>query len=85
MKALAMFMLSALLLVSVFLVEADAQACFPGAVYSNCGTACPEVCRQPPPRFCTQQCVRGCFCRPGLILDQSRRRCIPRHICPFYG
>ncbi|XP_023214658.1 von Willebrand factor-like, partial [Centruroides sculpturatus] len=35
--------------------------------FKNCGTACPITCKNydNPPKFCTYQCVRGCFCKKG--------------------
>uniref|UniRef100_A0A0K8RDJ4 Putative til domain protein n=1 Tax=Ixodes ricinus TaxID=34613 RepID=A0A0K8RDJ4_IXORI len=55
--------------------------CGPNAVFNNCGTACPAICGQPPPTFCTFQCVRGCFCRRGFVLSRRGGTCVPASSC----
>ena len=52
-----------------------------GQVFQECGTACPPTCENPNP-ICTLQCVRGCACPRGTVLDPTRKRCIPPTNCP---
>uniref|UniRef100_A0A131XIG7 TIL domain-containing protein n=1 Tax=Hyalomma excavatum TaxID=257692 RepID=A0A131XIG7_9ACAR len=55
------------------------NGCRPYEVFKTCGSNCPRVCGQPT-RFCTQQCVPGCFCPRGYIRT-PRGGCIPEHQC----
>jgi len=49
--------------------------------YTECGTACQESCTYVP-KFCTYQCVSGCFCKKGFIREtDDRSKCIPRSQC----
>ncbi|CAG9984140.1 unnamed protein product [Clonostachys byssicola] len=43
----------------------------PNQVWVECGSACPARCWQPPPTFCTLQCVIGCQCAPGYFLNKA--------------
>uniref|UniRef100_A0A1W7R985 Venom protein n=1 Tax=Hadrurus spadix TaxID=141984 RepID=A0A1W7R985_9SCOR len=45
----------------------------PGEIFQNCGTACPLTCDnyQNPPKYCTRNCVFGCFCKKGLVRNKS--------------
>ncbi|XP_064488535.1 mucin-6-like [Ornithodoros turicata] len=47
-----------------------------------CGSACPLVCGRPVPQSCTEQCVSGCFCRPGYISDLRSGLCKRVQDCP---
>lgn len=53
----------------------------PNEEYQKCGTACPLTCEN---RFilllCTDNCVAGCFCKPGFVRDKSNK-CIPVGFC----
>lgn len=49
-----------------------------GQVYMSCGSACPPTCANPTP-FCTEQCVPGCQCPLGTVLDYSR--CVTKDMC----
>ena len=50
--------------------------------YKKCGTACPTKCGDSGPQVCTKQCVAGCFCEAGFILDKEDGNCIPKDECP---
>ena len=61
------------------------EDCPEGFVYQECGTACPFSCDSPATmlRPCTMQCVQGCFCAEGTVLDQDDgTMCIPPDECP---
>ncbi|KAH6896023.1 hypothetical protein B0T10DRAFT_603584 [Thelonectria olida] len=55
--------------------------CPAGQEWTNCGTACPRKCGDKEPRICTLQCVAGCRCKEGLILN-AQGVCIPPNKCP---
>ncbi|KAG0426119.1 hypothetical protein HPB47_026750, partial [Ixodes persulcatus] len=59
--------------------------CGPGEEYQTCGTACPRVCGVPRSGACTYQCVIGCACKPGFILERPKGKCIPEKNCPRVG
>ena len=53
--------------------------------YKLCGTGCPAKCgdsTQIPLPPCIDQCVDGCFCKAGYILDRKDGNCIPENECP---
>nr|XP_002735967.1 PREDICTED: IgGFc-binding protein-like [Saccoglossus kowalevskii] len=59
--------------------------CPPNQVYNTCGSACPPTCDIPfPVAECTEQCIEGCFCEDGLILDVGNV-CIPQSECGCYA
>ena len=47
-----------------------------GQEYTECGTACPSICHVEQPAFCTEQCVVGCQCPPGLFFDTASQECV---------
>ena len=49
-------------------------------MFTECGTACPPVCGEEQPLFCTLQCVVGCQCPPGTLLDRVANECVTE--CP---
>lgn len=56
-------------------------ACGKNEEYKECGTACPPTCKNLDPGLCTQQCVSACFCKPGLVRNQSGK-CVDPRKCP---
>ncbi|XP_077861636.1 uncharacterized protein LOC144342248, partial [Saccoglossus kowalevskii] len=59
--------------------------CPANQVYKTCGSTCPPTCDIPfPVAECTQQCIEGCFCEEGLILDVGNV-CIPQSECGCYA
>jgi len=50
-------------------------------VYKTCGTACPNECNKPAAKFCTRQCVKGCFCPDGK--SRMGDRCYFERQCPI--
>ncbi|XP_076298597.1 serine protease inhibitor swm-1-like [Lasioglossum baleicum] len=57
------------------------QTCSPNENWNECGTACPPTCDNPKPTFCTEQCVQGCQCKPGLVRNKWGQ-CVLEHWCP---
>ncbi|KAK6291818.1 hypothetical protein J4Q44_G00376030 [Coregonus suidteri] len=54
--------------------------CLPGSHYEPCGNACPSSCQNPTfNSTCTQPCVEGRVCDPGMIL--SGDKCVPPSQC----
>ncbi|GFT45325.1 zonadhesin [Nephila pilipes] len=50
--------------------------------FSNCGPACPATCSNfGKSVVCTQQCVKGCFCKNGFIRG-PQGTCIKPETCP---
>uniref|UniRef100_A0A8C0KRV4 von Willebrand factor n=1 Tax=Canis lupus dingo TaxID=286419 RepID=A0A8C0KRV4_CANLU len=60
-------------------------SCPQGQVYLQCGTPCNMTCRSLsyPEEDCNEVCLEGCFCPPGLYLDE-RGDCVPKAQCPCY-
>ena len=52
-----------------------------GQVFTECGTACPSVCGEEAAVFCTLQCVRGCQCPGGTMLDTLSKQCVTPDQC----
>ena len=59
------------------------SSCGNNEEYKQCGTACPEKCGDTGSQMCTLQCVEGCFCKNGFILDFENGNCIPENECPI--
>ncbi|XP_077864429.1 kielin/chordin-like protein [Saccoglossus kowalevskii] len=58
--------------------------CPTNQTYTACGSACPPTCDQPnPATFCGEQCVEGCFCDDGLVMDEGGI-CRPLSHCGCY-
>ncbi|KYM75718.1 Chymotrypsin inhibitor [Atta colombica] len=45
--------------------------CGRNQVWNSCGSACPPSCNSPSNQICTLQCVIGCQCRSGYVLNSS--------------
>lgn len=52
-----------------------------GQIFTECGTACPAVCGEERPLFCTMQCVIGCQCPSETYLDRTAAQCVTE--CPI--
>eukprot|EP00486_Rosalina_sp_Unknown_P000472 CAMPEP_0201565154 /NCGR_PEP_ID=MMETSP0190_2-20130828/4046_1 /ASSEMBLY_ACC=CAM_ASM_000263 /TAXON_ID=37353 /ORGANISM="Rosalina sp." /LENGTH=525 /DNA_ID=CAMNT_0047982299 /DNA_START=52 /DNA_END=1629 /DNA_ORIENTATION=- len=60
---------------------ADPTECGENEEYQTCGTACPAICGDDAFGPCTMQCVTGCFCKTGYILDEEDGECISDDEC----
>ena len=56
-----------------------------GAVYSECGAACPPSCLAPFLLCLFEGCFPGCMCPEGQLIDGLNNRCVPREQCPSPG
>ncbi|GBP26750.1 Mucin-5B [Eumeta japonica] len=73
--------LSALVICASREISDESKTCPPNSQYNECGTACPRTCADKDEQgLCTAQCVRGCYCKPGHILDNSGA-CVPEESC----
>ncbi|XP_077287487.1 SCO-spondin-like [Arctopsyche grandis] len=53
----------------------------PNEQYQYCGSKCPHRCGDKPgERICTTDCVRGCFCKKGFVLN-SANKCVAPGKC----
>ncbi|XP_050323187.1 chymotrypsin inhibitor-like isoform X2 [Bactrocera neohumeralis] len=49
--------------------------------FTTCGTACPPKCNQGSGTIvCTLQCIVGCQCKTGYLLD-NQGRCVEQRNC----
>jgi len=46
-----------------------------------CVTACPPTCEDPEPVSCTSECVVGCRCPNGTVLDEENNKCVMKKDC----
>ncbi|KAH0948343.1 hypothetical protein HN011_009229 [Eciton burchellii] len=71
--------LFALLIVGVLVnvIGAYNQLCPENQEWKSCGTACPPTCSNPNPQICTLQCVIGCQCKNGYLLNPSGHCVLP--------
>ena len=51
-----------------------------GQKFTSCGSACPPTCSNPNP-ICTRQCVPGCQCPRGTVLDEVQNKCVRLNQC----
>ncbi|XP_040183081.1 von Willebrand factor-like isoform X2 [Rana temporaria] len=59
--------------------------CPPDQVYNECGSACYSPCtKRDPDLMCTQQCITGCFCKPGFTFleGSNETKCVPCNPTP---
>nr|XP_042912446.1 tenascin-like isoform X6 [Parasteatoda tepidariorum] len=62
--------------------SAPSETCGKNEVYYECGSACPLTCANlGKDQGCTEQCVKGCFCRDGLIRNDEGV-CVHPNQCP---
>ncbi|XP_044742925.1 mucin-5B-like isoform X2 [Chrysoperla carnea] len=61
----------------------NSEKCFENETFLDCGSSCPDTCDnyKNPNRICTLQCVQGCFCKTGLVLNADRK-CVSPDQCP---
>ncbi|RWS08176.1 Zonadhesin-like protein [Dinothrombium tinctorium] len=59
--------------------------CRADEVFNRCGSVCHPTCESlnipDELRYCTKQCVIGCFCREGLY-RHSNGQCVSKELCP---
>ena len=65
---------------SITTLSATAECEIRGQIWTECGTACPLVCGEERPQFCTLQCVSECQCPPETLLDRASSSCVTT--CP---
>ena len=59
------------------------ETCTGGMEWQDCGSACPLTCANySHPALCTRQCVPGCSCPQGTVLDGEEY--VPFSECPDY-
>lgn len=51
--------------------SAFTQSCPQNQEYTSCGSACPPACNSDPRQPCTMQCVIGCQCKSGYLLNKD--------------
>ena len=69
----------ALLLCIVARCVIDGQECV-----ETCVTACPPTCENPEPKSCTAECIVGCQCPNGTVLDEENNKCVMKKDCGMY-
>ncbi|KAI5101917.1 mucin-5B, partial [Silurus meridionalis] len=60
------------------------KACpYPNMVHKECGNPCINTCSNPDRgQVCAEHCIDGCFCPPGLVLDDlTGQGCIAQDHC----
>ncbi|XP_061391701.1 serine protease inhibitor swm-1-like [Musca vetustissima] len=56
------------------------QECGENQEFTTCGTACPLSCAKQSPGICTLQCVIGCQCKEGYVLN-DKGACVQTKDC----
>ncbi|XP_003423856.1 chymotrypsin inhibitor [Nasonia vitripennis] len=65
---------------SVITIDAASLFCRkPNQEWTECGSACPRTCDQLEDRLCIQQCIRGCRCNRGYILNNHGECVLPKY------
>ncbi|XP_020288981.1 chymotrypsin inhibitor-like [Pseudomyrmex gracilis] len=67
-------------LISTTIAQPTAQSCPENQEWTTCGSACPPSCNSDPHRACTLQCIIGCQCKSGLLLN-SQGNCVAAQDC----
>uniref|UniRef100_A0A0M3IYJ7 TIL domain-containing protein n=1 Tax=Anisakis simplex TaxID=6269 RepID=A0A0M3IYJ7_ANISI len=50
--------------------------------FQQCGSACPKTCDgSNSTAICNLQCVQGCFCKMGYVLDRTGGVCVRETEC----
>ncbi|XP_012228022.1 chymotrypsin inhibitor [Linepithema humile] len=70
----------ALFVIGVLFSMTTAQQCPANQEWNPCGSACPPSCNLSPHRPCTLQCVPGCHCKEGLLLN-ANGQCVSPQNC----
>ncbi|KEY64014.1 hypothetical protein S7711_07378 [Stachybotrys chartarum IBT 7711] len=65
---------------AAFVIPQQEQECPRNQVYTECGSACPPTCSQQGPQACTLQCVIGCQCAQGFVLNAAGN-CVSPTLC----
>ncbi|CAL1267801.1 unnamed protein product [Larinioides sclopetarius] len=61
----------------------NTTSCGENEEYLECGSSCPLTCSNyQESLFCTKQCTKGCFCKPGYVLGPNKKCIFPRD-CPI--
>jgi len=60
--------------------ECGVQDCEGDLVFNKCGTACPLVCGEEKPEFCTKNCVAECQCPKGQWMTEDNA-CVAEDEC----
>ncbi|XP_001607369.1 chymotrypsin inhibitor-like [Nasonia vitripennis] len=72
------------LCISASLIDVDAESHHycpkPNQEWTTCGSACPPICDDKEPKMCTLQCVIGCQCKRGYLLN-SDGKCVKPEDC----
>ena len=52
-----------------------------GQIKQECKT-CPATCSEPD-LICTKECITGCGCPAGQLIDTSNNKCVEPDECPL--
>ncbi|XP_042315379.1 otogelin [Sceloporus undulatus] len=62
-----------------------ALSCEDTKEYSTCVSTCGRTCQAfSVPETCSDDCVEGCTCPPGMYLNIKTDRCVQQYECPCY-
>ncbi|XP_062974484.1 otogelin [Elgaria multicarinata webbii] len=66
-------------------VSECALSCEDTKEYSTCVSTCGSTCQAfSMPETCSDDCVEGCTCPPGMYLNIKTDRCVQQNECPCY-
>ncbi|XP_011194298.1 chymotrypsin inhibitor-like [Zeugodacus cucurbitae] len=61
--------------------QGGSGSCGKNEEFTSCGSACPPKCdERNGPNFCTLQCIVGCQCKRGYVLN-NQGRCVLLRDC----